>query len=103
MSKAKSLKESIELLKVYRNSAQKVADKQLELLSKIINRASDIHNMPEGDRTSEDEAFLSFYFYLSSEIESSVEVADDYNKSIKSYVKALTTLNTIASLENENN
>ncbi|HIC2865033.1 hypothetical protein [Citrobacter freundii] len=103
MSKAKSIKDAIELLKLYRNSAQKVADKQLDLLSKIINRASEIHSTPEDNRTSEDQEFLNFYYYLSDEISSSVEAADDYNKSIKSYVNGLKTLNTIASLQDESN
>ncbi|EML3906366.1 MULTISPECIES: hypothetical protein [Klebsiella pneumoniae complex] len=103
MSKSKNIKDAMESLKVFRTSAQTLSEKQLELLTKIINKASEISVIDMGERTPEEQAILDFYFSISTEVSASIKAAEEYNKAINDYVNGVNILNTIASYQNESN
>lgn len=103
MSKSKNIKDAMESLKVFRTSAQTLSEKQLELLTKILNKASEISDIDMRERTAEQQAILDFYFSISAEVSASIKAVEEYNKAINDYVNGVNILNTISSYQNESN
>lgn len=103
MTKKTNIKEAIDSLKLYRTRAHSLSEKQLELLTKIINQVRAYGDIPVADRSVQQQAVLDFFYDISDEIGATLKAADEYNKSVNDYVNGLSILNNIASLNNENN
>lgn len=103
MIKKTNIKEAMDSLKLYRTRAQSLSEKQLELLTKMINQVREYGDIPLADRSPQQQAVLDFFYFLSDEITAALEAADEYNKSINDYVNGLNILTNIASLKDESN